>query len=306
MVSIPLKEARYYLGFAVQCGVLGRRKPLVAGVPLTDACNLSCRHCVVANQGRGHYSLEKIREWIQLCYHRGARILYLQGGEAFAWRDGSRTLDDVVRLARRTGYFKVAAVTNGTCPIETEADLVWVSIDGTPRVHDQIRGDGVFAKVERNLDASAHPQLYANLTVNRINHADVEAVAAFVASHPKLKGLSVNFHTPYPGVEDLALSLEERAEVIEGILRLKKKGYPIVNSSAGLRLLEHGRYRRPIWMIQMVERGEVFECCWGRDAEGVCSRCGYGVIAELSGLSALRPASVVHALALFSGKGPGL
>jgi MoaA/NifB/PqqE/SkfB family radical SAM enzyme len=301
-----MKEALYYLGYAAECGVLGRRKPLVAGVPLTDACNLRCRHCVVANQGRGHYSLEKIRDWVQLFYHRGARILYLQGGEAFAWREGSRTLDDVVRLARGIGYFKVAAVTNGTFPIETEADLVWVSIDGTPRVHDQIRGDGVFAKVLRNLDASRHPQLYANLTVNRVNHADVDAVAEWVSAHPRLRGLSINFHTPYPGVEDLALSLEERAEVIEKILRLKKRGYPIVNSSAGLTLLKHGRYRRPIWMIQMVERGEVFECCWGRDTAGVCSKCGYGVIAELSGLLAFRPASLVHALALFSGKGPGL
>jgi MoaA/NifB/PqqE/SkfB family radical SAM enzyme len=300
---MPFSHSLHYLSFAFGHVVLGRRKPLVAGVPLTDACNLSCQHCVVANQGRGHYRFETVRDWIELFYRRGARILYLQGGEAFAWKDGQRTLDDVVRLARSVGYFKVAAVTNGTWPIETEADLVWVSIDGTPAVHDRIRGDGVFAKVAANLEASAHPRLYANLTVNRLNQGDVEAVAEFVASHPKVRGLSINFHTPYPGVEDLALSMESRAEVIDRVLRLKKQGYPIVNSTAGLRLLKHGRYRRPISTIQMVERGEVFECCWGRGTDGVCDRCGYGVIAELSGLLSLRPASLVGALALFRGKG---
>ena len=157
-----------------------------------------------------------------------------------------------------------------------------------------------------NLDASRHPRIYANLTVNRINHGEVEAVTRLVASHPRLAGLSINFHTPYPGVEDLALSPEERAGVIDEIMHLRRRGWPIVNSPAGLRLLKHGRYRRPIWMIQMVEQGEVFECCWGRAYKGVCSRCGYGVIAELSALSALKPAGVLHALALFAGRGPGL
>ena len=62
------------------------------------------------------------------------------------------------------------------------------------------------------------------------------------------------------------------------------------------RLIEIGR---PVRMIQMVEQGSVFECCWGRTLEGVCDRCGYGVIAELSALSRLRPASLMHALKLF-------
>ncbi len=306
MIRVLPREVLYYLTFALECFVLGRRKPLVAGIPLTDACNLSCRHCVVANQGRGHHSYRRIQGWMQLLYRRGARILYLQGGEAFGWREGEKTLDDVVRLARRMGYFKVAAVTNGTYPIETEADLVWLSIDGTRPVHDRIRGDGVFDRVMTNLAASSHPRIYANLTVNRINRDDVDAVVDLVASHPKLRGMSVNFHTPYPGVEDLALTGEERAAVIERVLQLKKRGYPIVNSPAGLDRLKHGRYRRPVWLIQMVEQGEVFECCWGRAYEGVCSRCGYGVIAELSGLSAWKPAGALQALALFGARGPGL
>ena len=199
------------------------------------------------------------------------------------------------------GYFKVATVTNGTYPIETEADLVWLSMDGSPRVHEEIRGRGTFARLEKNLDASSHPSIFANMTINSLNKAEVAAVVRYVARHPHLRGVSVNFHTPYPGVENLALTLEERGPVVRELLRLKGEGAPIVNTTAGLRLLGRGDYRRPVWMIQMVEQGEVFECCWGRTQEGVCERCGYGVIAELSELSRLRPASVAHALGLVGG-----
>jgi MoaA/NifB/PqqE/SkfB family radical SAM enzyme len=296
-----LRHFTYYCAYGFQSFLLGRRKPIVAGVPLTDVCNLHCAHCVVAHAGRGHHTLEKIRGWIQLLYDRGARILYLQGGEVFMWSDGDRRLDHVVRMARSMGYFKVATVTNGTYPIETEADLVWVSIDGSPRTHDEIRGEGAFVRLTRNLQASSHRRIFANMTVNRRNRGDVEEVVRFVAEHPKLRGVSINFHTPYPGVEDLALLPDERAGTIDDLLRWKTEGSPIVNSTAGLRLLKNGNYRRPVWMIQMVEQGQVFECCWGRTLDGVCQRCGYGVIAELSGLSRLRPASILHALKLFSG-----
>ncbi len=296
----------YYLRYGLECYVLGRRKPIVAGVPLTDICNLHCKHCVVAHAGRGHHSIERIRGWMQLLYDRGARILYLQGGEAFGWSDDGKKLDDVVRMARRMGYFRVATVTNGTYPIETEADLVWLSIDGTARVHDEIRGRGTFARLEKNLAASSHGAIIANMTVNRLNSAEVAAVVRYAAENPKLRGISVNFHTPYPGVEDLALPRPERAAIIEGLLELKKQGLPLMNSEAGLRLLQTGAYERPVWMIQMVEQGDVFECCWGRTIDGVCNNCGYGVIAELSALTRLRPASIAHALRLLASGGPAL
>jgi MoaA/NifB/PqqE/SkfB family radical SAM enzyme len=305
-LPMTVRQGLYYLKFGLQCFVLGRRKPIVGGVELTDLCNLRCRHCVVADETGGHHSLERIRGWMRELYERGARVLYLQGGEAFSWSDGDKKLEHVVRLAREMGYFKVAVVTNGTYPIETEADLVWVSIDGSASVHDRIRGQGVFGKVARNLAASSHPNLYANMTVNRLNRGEAGAVVRFVAKHPRLKGVSFNLHTPYPGVEELALSAQERADLVKELLRWKREGYPILNTAAGLKLLASGKYKRPIWLIQLVELGRVFECCWGRMYEGVCERCGYGIIAELSGLSRMRPSGLLRALQLFTAGGRAL
>lgn len=298
-----LKEASYYLRTGWECFVLGRRKPFVAGVPVTDSCNLQCQHCVVAHAGRGDHSIEQIGEWMRLLYGRGARFLSLQGGEAFGWRNGGKRLDDVISLAREIGYFRVAAVTNGTYPIESAADIVWVSVDGLDGTHDRIRGAGAFAAMKANLDRSSHNHIVANMTVNVLNRQDVKAVARFAADHPKLTGISFNFHTPYPGVEALALEAAERARVCSEIIALKGSGLPVLNTRAGLDLLRSGNYRRPVWAIQMVEQGKDFECCWGRDQPGLCERCGYGVIAELSLLSSFRLSSIFHALRLFTGRG---
>lgn len=293
------KQNVYYLKYGVDCFLLGKHKPIVAGVPLTDVCNLQCKHCVIANAGRGHNSLSQIEEWIRQLYKRGARILYIQGGEAFMWQEGQKRVNDVIALARRVGFFKVAMVTNGTYPIETDADAVWISIDGTPQRHNAIRGEGVFERVLENLHQSTHPNIRANMTVNAINYLDVEAVVKLVADQPKFRGVSMNFHTPYPGKESLFIPLEKRKQIITQILDLKEKGYPILNSKAGLKALQSGNYKRPVWMINLVEQGQIFECCWGRQYPKVCEKCGYGVIAELSMLSELKLGAIREAFKLF-------
>lgn len=294
-----LKEIAYYIKFGIQCFILKQRKPIVAGIPLTDVCNLQCRHCVVANAGLGHYSTDKLIEWMRLFYSRGARVLYIQGGEPFTWFEGGKRLNDVIAEARKIGYFKVAIVTNGTFPIESEADAVWVSLDGTPKRHNEIRGENVFELINENVEKSSHTNIRANMTVNSINYMDVEEVIKFVGNSKKFKGISINFHTPYPGSENLYLPVEKRREVIKLVLELKKRGFPVLNSKPGLEALSSGSYNRPAWLIQMVEQGKIFECCWGRESGKVCDRCGYGVIAELSLLAELKAGSIIHALKLF-------
>lgn len=298
-----LREIFYYMRFGIECLVLRQQKPIVAGISLTDICNLDCEHCVVANVDSGHYPFDKILNWMRLFYARGARILYLQGGEVFTWYDNDKRLNHVIRTAKTVGYFKVAVVTNGTYPIETEADVVWVSIDGLRKCHNKIRGENSFERLIANIESSSHSNICANMTVNKVNQDDVEEVIKFVEEHPKLRGISINFHTPYPEVEYLFLPVEKRTEVIERVLYLKNTGYHILNSKSGLKAMIKGDYSRPIRMIQMIEHGQFFECCWGRQYEGVCEQCGYGIIAELSQLFQLKPSAIIHAFNLFASKG---
>ena len=112
--------------------------------------------------------------------------------------------------------------------------------------------------------------------------------------------VSFNFHTPYPGVEDLSLSLEERAGVIDRILNLKRNGLPVLNTVGGLKAMKANRWSRPVPIIQLVEKDRIFECCFGREHPGVCQKCGYGVIVELSQILSWNIPTMLQSLSLFS------
>ena len=297
---MKLQELAYFAGYGFKTLVLKQRSPIIAGMPLTDVCNLQCKHCVLANVGRGHYPFARIEEMLQHFYDIGVRIMYLQGGEIMTWQDGSRDINDVIRRAHEIGFFKVAAVTNGTLGIATEADLMWVSIDGSEKVHDSIRGAGVFARVLHNLETTKHRRVSLNMTINRLNAGEVEAVASIARGLPAVHGVSFNFHTPYPGVEDLSLSLEERAGVIDRILNLKRNGLPVLNTVGGLKAMKANRWSRPVPIIQLVEKDRIFECCFGREHPGVCQKCGYGVIVELSQILSWNIPTMFQSLSLFS------
>ena len=268
-------------------------------MPLTDICNLHCKHCVVANVGRGHYPFSKIGQNLRHFYNLGVRIIYLQGGEIMTWRDGQKDINDVIRLAHEIGFFKVAVVTNGTMGISSEADLMWVSLDGTKPVHDSIRGEGVFNTVMDNLKRTQHPRVSINMTINKLNAGEVEAVADIARSLPTVHGISFNFHTPYVGVEGLCLSIGERAKVIDRILELKGKSYPVLNSTGGLKALRSNKWKRPVPIINLMEKDRIFECCFGREQPGVCEKCGYGVIAELSQILNWNIPTMLESLELF-------
>lgn len=297
---MKLQQLSYLAAFGFKSLVLRQKNPIIAGMPLTDVCNLHCKHCVVANVGRGHYPFARIDETLRHFYSIGVRIMYLQGGEIMTWHDGARTVNDVIRRAHEIGFFKVACVTNGTLGVDTEADLMWVSLDGSKNLHDSIRGEGIFDVVFRNLVTTKHPRVALNMTINSINAGEVEAVAKIARLLPTVHGVSFNFHTPYPGVKEICLTLADRAEVIERILHLKREGFPVLNTYGGLKAMKANKWRRPIPYIHLMEKDSIYECCFGRDHPGVCEKCGYGVIVELSQIMSCNISTIRESLALFN------
>ncbi len=287
------------LGFGIDWFLFGKKRPIAAGVPLTDCCNLSCAHCVVKNGTLGHHSFERICGWMDQLYAAGARFLYLQGGEILTWEDRGRGPNDVIAAARKLGFIRIATVTNGTLPIVLDADAIWVSVDGPQTVHDSIREPGSFEKLVTNVSASSHPRLYANITLNGKNASFLEETVHAVEAIGRFRGISINFHTPYAGVENLDVPQTQRRELVARIVSLKKSGHRILNSRAGLKNLWSGNYKRPIRMIRMVEQGRMFDCCWGREQPGLCERCGYGIIAEMAAMARLRPSAVLQALSIY-------
>ncbi len=341
-MAVSLPELAHYAGYFFETRFLGKRKPLVGGINITSYCNLACKHCVYAAPDfpREHLPLGDIMAMEDRYLEAGVRVLFLQGGEPAMWRsdepsggagdggdggpDGAiggrapsaggggragrpgdapaiRDFDDLVEASRKR-FFKVACVTNAILPITNTCDLVWVSVDGSPDYHERVRGAGTYGRMVDNIAQSRNPNLHANVTLSKINVADIEANVENIAKRmPRIKAISFNFQIPYPGVEEHALSFEERAEAVGRILALKRRGYPILNTSAALRLMLRPGWNKTHWLIHLGHpSGQVVEGCGARLVDPkICQMCGYGVMAEVQCIYRGSPSSIAGAFKLF-------
>ena len=124
---------------------------------LTRTCNLECLHCYSSSGPAVREQLEvgRLVRFISEAAEQGYQVLALSGGEPLVYPD----LLEVVRTAKDLGFL-VSITTNGTLvdqrrwePVRPFVDLVAVSVDGPPEMHDHLRNkSGAFDRMEQGLE----------------------------------------------------------------------------------------------------------------------------------------------------------
>ena len=281
---------RFYTAFVWRFVVLQRPEPLIYGVAVTDRCNLACRGCRVSNTGRPDMTWDQLVTAMRDAWRRGFRELYFSGGEPMLWRDAGHTLKEAIAEAKRIGFFHVHVYTNGLLGLEPSADLVWVSMDGLPGTFEQRRGDH-FHQVEHTIRTGSHPRVAVIYVIDRNTAAGVEPFMQWVneTGFPIL-GVMFYFHTPYYGRDELFLTAEERAPIIDRLLDCIRLGLPILNSRAALLALTSGNWRRRPAVACVLDVDGESVCC--RASDEVCPDCGYAACLELTEFQRLRPSAV--------------
>ncbi len=268
----------------------GEREYRSALVNVTNACNLSCRHCFVFREDNPNQPRDKMDDATMLHQLRvlrdrhGIRSMLFMGGEPMIrWKLVSRAL-------KLFEYSSI--VTNGTYGIPcTPGTLVTVSLDGPEELNDPIRGEGVFQKVKdavhaRNPDDGTIVML--QMAVTRENAPGIEEFVEEVMCWP-IDGIAFTFYVPTENDTGPLVwrDLRERDEVVQRVIDLKGKYPGLVKSNVGA--LE--RILSDVSLESTGERGErclmrntlplyvgdgcKFErtfCCYGNDVD--CSRCG--------------------------------
>ncbi|MDI6769292.1 MAG: radical SAM protein [Anaerolineales bacterium] len=230
----------FYLSFVWRFIILRRQEPLIYGLAVTDRCNLECRGCHVSNTGRPDMTWARLVSTLQNAWRRGFRELYFSGGEPMLWHDGKRSLESAVIEARRIGFFHVHVYTNGMFGLDTSADLVWVSMDGLPGTFERRRGNH-FAQVERAVREGRHPKVAVIYVIDSHTAAGIEPFLRWVQETKfPVMGVMFYFHTPYYGRDELFLTAEQRAPLIDQLLDCIRAGLPVINSRAGLLALKSG------------------------------------------------------------------
>lgn len=282
---------RFYTPFTWHFVVLGQPEPLIYGIALTDRCNLACRGCTVSNTGRPDLSWERLIDMLQKAWQRGFRELYFSGGEPMLWRDPEHTLEDAIIEAKRIGFFHVHVYTNGTFGLNTSADLVWVSMDGLPGTFELRRGDH-FQQVERIVRQGQHPKVAIIYVIDSKTADGIEPFLRWVhqTKFPVI-GVMFYFHTPYYGLDELYLTAEERAPLIDRLLDCIRAGLPVLNSRAGLIALKTGDWPRRLPVAYVADVDGEYICC--RASDTICKDCGYAACTELTEFQRLRPSAVL-------------
>jgi MoaA/NifB/PqqE/SkfB family radical SAM enzyme len=132
-----------------------------------------------------------------MLYDMGVRILFFCGGETFLWKDGEKTVRDLVIEAKEMGFLIVNVVTNGTYPINLpEADLILLSLDGDRDRHNIIRGD-TYDRIMKNIEAASSDNICFYMAINQINKDYVRHVCETARDTKNVRAVSFNFHTSY-------------------------------------------------------------------------------------------------------------
>lgn len=274
-----LADAWSMAGFGLDFAVLRRDRPFVLGLAVTDRCNLRCRHCRLWRRRAPHMPLQRIEGILRRFHGRGSRLLYLEGGEPYLWRDGAHRLDAVIRLARELGYLRVHVYTNGTLPITAAADFTWISADGMHAANRSLRGSDL-EQVLGHAAACATPKALI-YTVNTENRTDILPFLEHVQG--RLPGIRVMFqlHTPYYGVDGLFLDAETRDAAVDTLLDCRRAGLPVMNSVPGLERLRPGRGSGPRSLWWVVDGDGEYPCCRALGDPAVCQHCGYAACEEI-------------------------
>ncbi len=271
----------YLVPYYLKSRFFNIKKPLLAGMKVTHECNLRCRHCPFWRREKKSISFSDAIESLKRLYELGARLLIIEGGEPFLWRDNGYRIGDIVEAARKL-FFHVGITTNGTFPLDVEADIIWVSLDGLKESHDYLRGPS-FDRAIANIRDSLHPKIFAHITINSHNWQEIPHLVRFLSG--RVRGITIQFHYPYDEVDDeLYLSFDKRRAVLDSLIDLKRAGFPVVDSYACLKALKTNQWKCQPWMIASVDPdGRLTHGCYVKNRGTIsCARCGFAANTEIS------------------------
>ena len=298
-----MKHMLYLPWWYMKNKLLKQGHPLQTVLFITDYCNLKCKHCSEdGHAGTIMKDFRQIQEEMEYAYGLGSRFLDLEGGEPTLWQDGGYHINDLIYLAKKIGFYSVTVTTNGQNPFDyLMADSIWVSVDGYKRYHDMIRGEGAFEKLHRHISASGHPAVSINMAINKLNYRSVVDTIKYADANPHIRSISLNFHTPYPGTEELMLDWEKRCHVIDKIIAMKREGYAIMNSVSGLKEMKKPKTGKDCWVSNFIlTDGTRLSECPGKRA-GICDRCGFSMAGEMSSVMKLKPDTLAAGVKLRMG-----
>ena len=236
-------QEKLWLGLRIYRGLLlnlfGRKIPLFCGHKLTYRCNLQCKMCPFWQRPSEDSSIEQEKALLRQIYASGVCGIAFEGGEPLLRKD----LAEILAFSRSLPLH-TSLVTNGTL-LESRIDeiapyingVVYVSLDGLEKTHDTIRGvSGCFRKAVRGIMASREKvSVTINTTIMAENIHEIEDLVKLANELDTV--ISVAVAHEYGQAKASAAASREIREIAGKLAKMKKSGYPIINSPSYFKVI---------------------------------------------------------------------
>jgi MoaA/NifB/PqqE/SkfB family radical SAM enzyme len=233
----------------------GVKTPWFGGHKLTLNCNLKCKMCPFWKRPSENLSTQKEKEILKKIYNSGVFAIGFEGGEPLLREDLPEILAYSCSLPLHTNL-----VTNGTL-LRSRIDeiashingIVFVSLDGLQKTHDAIRGvNGCFKEAVSGITAAkSMVSITINMTLQADNIHEVEDMVKLARD----LGVRITFSlaNEYANIEASAPQADETKKAAHQLIALKKKGYPIMNSSNYFKVLAKEKsWRCKPWAVMNI------------------------------------------------------
>ena len=120
-------------------------------------------------------------------------------------------------------------------------------------------------------------------TISKTNSDDIEEMCKYFSDSNPAFGLMFNFEYQYGDIQDVALDSEQRRDVAENIIGLKKKYPKVLSSLSYLQTVGKNKKCYPWLLVSVTADGKHRNDCMIRHIEkDDCSKCDMCCYGELS------------------------
>ena len=210
---------------------------LSASFVITNRCNSRCRYCNSYNIHSEEMSTQEIFQMMDEFSTLGIKRIGFTGGEPLLRED----IDVVISYAHEKGI-TTTLFSNGTLVPKKinklkHLDLLLMSLDGPPHIHDSIRGtkgsfDQVLGAIRAAHDAGLPVWINSVITKDNVRHLSFLVDFAF-KNQVKVMFMPVFNHilsAQKDTIDDLSADEKSFKTAIHGLMNRKKAGAPIINS----------------------------------------------------------------------------
>lgn len=166
---------------------------------ITKKCNLRCGMCIRGSYSDEDMAFDSLLSRFRINFDTNDDIV-ITGGEPTLHKDFLK----FVKLASQNAR-SVSIATNGTLDYyidkikEYNNVIIQVSLDGTQNYHDKLRGNGVYAKVEKTLRIleDTHVPYCIASTVNRGNVEKIKNLIPYLSTLKSMRYWRISYEMPF-------------------------------------------------------------------------------------------------------------